>query len=162
MKFWVEKKKTRKGDVGCIQAFYGIQLITLSLTLLLLFLLCVTERFIWSKVSFANIFKNVFFFYFPKFSFSIIFTRCTSAIQNQTANIISSRKRPKMTICLTSLFDHSENCLMRLLAWTKRHTNHKIRFFRKFERFFKFFPFVLFSSLLFLIFPHLEFVFFPK
>ena len=121
MRFWV-KDKNKKGGCGLHSSilWHITNYPKLNLTV---------ENysfFVWLSVSFdrkslSQTFFKMFFFCFPKFSFSIIFPRSTSAIQNQTANIISSRKRPKMTICLTSLFDNFENCPMRLLAWTKRH-----------------------------------------
>ena len=123
--------------------------------------------FVWLSVSFdrkslTQKFLKMFFFLFPKFSSSIIFTRSTSAIQNQTANIINSRKRPKMTICLTSLLDHSEKLSNETPGMNKTsQTNHKLRFFRKFKRFLNFSFRVIFLSFVFNL-PHLEFVFFPK
>ena len=111
--------------------------------------------FVWLSVSFdrkslSQTFFKMFFFCFPKFSSSIIFPRSTSAIQNQTANIISSRKRPKMTICLTSLFDNFENCPMRLLAWTKRHKpTTKSDFFASLSGFLNFSSRVIFLSFVF-------------
>ena len=163
MRFWV-KEKNKKGGCGLHSSilWHITNYSKLNLTV---------ENysfFVWLSVSFdrkslSQTFFKMFFFCFPKFSSSIIFPRSTSAIQNQTANFISSRKRPKMTICLTSLLDYSEKLSDETPGMNETsQTNHKLRFFRKFERFFNFFPFVLFSCLLFLIFPHLEFVFFPK
>ena len=99
--------------------------------------------FVWLSVSFdrkslSQKFLKSFFFLFTLSS--IIFPRSTSAIQNQTANIIISRKRPKMTICLTSLLNHSEKLSNETPGMNKTsQTNHKLRFFRKFKRFLNFF-----------------------
>ena len=163
MRFWV-KDKNKKGGCGLHSSilWHITNYSKLNLTV---------ENysfFVWLSVSFdrkslSQTFFKMFFFCFPKFSSSIIFPRSTSAIQNQTANIISSRKRPKMTICLTSLLDHSEKLSVETPGMNETsQANHKIRFFRKFERFFKFFPFVLFSCLLFLMFPIWNLYFFQN
>ena len=90
------------------------------------------------------------FFWFPKFSSDIIFTRSTSAIQNQTANIISSRKRPKMTICLTSLLDYSEKLSDETPGMNETsQTNHKLRFFASLNGFLNFSFRVIFLSFVF-------------
>ena len=80
--------------------------------------------FVWLSISFdrkslSQKFLKSFFFLFTLGS--IIFTRSTSAIQNQTANIINSRKRPKMTICLTSVLNHSEKLSNETPGMNKLH-----------------------------------------
>ena len=147
MRFWV-KEKNKKGGCGLHSKilWHITNNSKLNLTV---------ENysfFAWLNVSFdrkslSQTFFKMFFFYFPKFSSSIIFPRSTSAIQNQTANFISSRKRPKMTICLTSLLDHSEKLSDETPGMNETsQTNHKIRFFRKFRRFLTFFLCVIFVS----------------
>ena len=90
------------------------------------------------------------FFLFPKFSSSIIFTHSTSAIQNQTANIINSRKRPKMTICLTSLLDHSEKLSDETPGMNETsQANHKLRFFASLSGYLNFSFRVIFLSFVF-------------
>ena len=150
MRFWV-KEKNKKGGCGLHSSilWHITNYSKLNLTV---------ENysfFVWLSVSFdrkslSQTFFKMFFFCFPKFSSSIIFPRSTSAIQNQTANIISSRKRPKMTIWLTSLLDHSEKLSDETPGMNETsQANHKLRFFASLSGYLNFSFRVIFLSFVF-------------